>query len=50
MQVSLNINPNMRIYRQYNAYLIAENFHFLKFRGKNGQNIFVNKGTNNMGG
>ena len=50
MQVSLNINPNMRYYRLYNAYLIAVNYHFLKYRGKNGQKNFVNKGTNNMGG
>ena len=41
MQVSLNINPNMRFYRQYNVFEILE---------KNGQKIFINKGTNNMGG
>lgn len=50
MQVSLNIDSNMRFYRQHNAYLIAVIFHFLKFRGKNKQKYFVNKGTNNMGG
>ena len=43
MQVSLNINPNMRFYRQHNAYLIAVNFHFLKFQRKTGQIFFVNQ-------
>ena len=50
MQVSLKQIPNMRFYQLHNAYLIAVIFHFLKFRGKNGQKYYVNKGTNNMDG
>ena len=50
MQVSLKQIPNMRLYRLHNAYLTAVTFHFLKFLGKNKQNFFVNKGTNNKDG